>query len=416
MNAAPMAWDIHRARLKRIADILAIGLVVVLPWSTSLTWILLGLWLAALLPTLTLADLRRELMTPACGFPVLLWLLAAIGMLWADIPWRERFDGLGGFHKLLMFPFLIAQFRRSESGMRVVAGFFASMMLVLVVSWTLALAPGLPWRGDPVGVPIRDYIWQSGAFLLCAFALLGVAVDLWPGPRRRSAVMLAALIVALLANIAFVATGRTTLVVATVFFAVFGFWWFSWKRAIAVIVVGALIGVALSASSQYLRDRLTATASELDDYQAKNLPTSAGLRLEYITKSVNFIMAAPVIGHGTGSTEDLFRRAATGEEGASAHTSVNPHNQILAVGTQLGIAGAIVLSAMWIAHLMLFRGGGLVGWFGTLVVVQNIVASLFNSHLVDFTQGWIYVFGVGVLGGMALRRADASPGATVQTR
>jgi len=35
--------------------------------------------------------------------------------------------------------------------------------------------------------------------------------------------------------------------------------------------------------------------------------------------------------------------------------------------------------------------------------VQNIVSCLFNSHLFDFTQGWLYVFGVGVTGGMALR-------------
>lgn len=415
MSAASIVSRIDRARLAHVADALAVCLVVLLPWSTSATWILLGLWLAALLPTLDLADLRRESMTAAGGLPVLLWLLAAVGMLWTDVPWSERFHGLGGFHKLLMIPFLIAQFRRSESAMWVVAGFFASMMLVLVVSWTLAVAPGLPWRGDPVGVPIRDYIWQSGAFLLCAFALLGVAIELWRGPRRGWVAILAVLIVALLANIAFVATGRTTLVVAIVLFAVFAFRWFSWKGAIAVLVVGALIGAALSASSQYLRDRFTVTVSELDGYRAGNLPTSAGLRLEYVRKSVNSIIAAPLIGHGTGSTEDQFRRAAVGD-GASASTSVNPHNQILVVGTQLGLVGTAVLFAMWIAHLLLFRGGALVGWFGTLVVVQNIVASLFNSHLVDFTQGWLYVFGVGVLGGMALRQADASAGAIVQTR
>jgi hypothetical protein len=38
--------------------------------------------------------------------------------------------------------------------------------------------------------------------------------------------------------------------------------------------------------------------------------------------------------------------------------------------------------------------------------VQNIVSSLFNSHLFDFTSGWLYVFGVGVLGGMVLRQKD----------
>jgi hypothetical protein len=33
---------------------------------------------------------------------------------------------------------------------------------------------------------------------------------------------------------------------------------------------------------------------------------------------------------------------------------------------------------------------------------------MFNSHLFDFTQGWTYVFGVGVAGGMVLRRAKES--------
>ena len=58
---------------------------------------------------------------------------------------------------------------------------------------------------------------------------------------------------------------------------------------------------------------------------------------------------------------------------------------------------------MWFAHLALFRGGGLAQWIGLMIVVQNIVGSLFNSHLFDFGQGWIYVFGVGVAGGMVLK-------------
>ena len=38
-----------------------------------------------------------------------------------------------------------------------------------------------------------------------------------------------------------------------------------------------------------------------------------------------------------------------------------------------------------------------------MVVVQNIFTSLFNSHLFDFNEGWIYVLGVGIAGGMVLR-------------
>jgi O-antigen ligase len=44
-----------------------------------------------------------------------------------------------------------------------------------------------------------------------------------------------------------------------------------------------------------------------------------------------------------------------------------------------------------------------VAWIGLVVVVQNVVSSLLNSHLFDFHEGWIYVIGVGVAGGMSLR-------------
>jgi hypothetical protein len=66
------------------------------------------------------------------------------------------------------------------------------------------------------------------------------------------------------------------------------------------------------------------------------------------------------------------------------------------------MVGVLVLYALWIAHLLMFRGEGLACWIGMLVVVQNMLSSLLNTHLFDFTSGWIYVLGVGVAGGMAL--------------
>ena len=58
----------------------------------------------------------------------------------------------------------------------------------------------------------------------------------------------------------------------------------------------------------------------------------------------------------------------------------------------------------------LFRGEGLVNWIGLLVVVQNIFTSLFNSHIFDFHEGWMYVLGVGVAGGLVLKaRGNVEP-------
>jgi O-antigen ligase len=119
-------------------------------------------------------------------------------------------------------------------------------------------------------------------------------------------------------------------------------------------------------------------------------------------KSVTIIADAPLLGHGTGSIGEQFRRTVVGQTGMAALASTNPHNQVFAIAIQLGLVGALLLLAMWIAHLRFFRGAGMAAGIGLLIVAQNIISSLFNSSLFDFTHGWAYVLGVGVLCGMVL--------------
>jgi hypothetical protein len=97
----------------------------------------------------------------------------------------------------------------------------------------------------------------------------------------------------------------------------------------------------------------------------------------------------------------LFERDAVGQTGVSAEVIANPHNQTLNVAVQWGAVGVVLLYLMWIAHLRMFIGrDGLFAWIGLAAVAQNFFSSLLNSHLFDFTEGWIYVLAVGVAGGM----------------
>jgi O-antigen ligase len=142
---------------------------------------------------------------------------------------------------------------------------------------------------------------------------------------------------------------------------------------------------------------------EIKEYQASDAVTSLGEHTEFSKASLAIIASAPLFGHGTGSIASEFREIAAGETGAAAVATVNPHNQTFAVAIQLGLLGTVVLWAMWIAHLLLFRGQGIAAWLGTIVVVENIVSSIAHSHLFDFNSGWLYVFAVGVMGGTVLR-------------
>ena len=82
-------------------------------------------------------------------------------------------------------------------------------------------------------------------------------------------------------------------------------------------------------------------------------------------------------------------------------TPSNPHwIATKSVAIQWGLLGVIALYAMWFFHFRLFRAEGVVAWIGLTVVVQNVFSSLLNSHLIDFHEGWLYVLGVGVAGGV----------------
>jgi O-antigen ligase len=397
-----------RARWMKVADGLAIAVAVSLPWSTTATGALIALWLLALVPTITLSELRREIANPACGLPVLLWALVIVGMLWSEASLAERLDATKGLHKLLVIPLLVIHFRHSDKGYWVLAGFLASCTVLLAVSWALHYAQVEPSRHGPPGVPVKDYIVQSAEFLISAFACGHLALDAWHSRRRALALAMIALALLFLANIAFVATGRTALVAFAVLLLLFGVQRFGWKGALGLAIGGVLFAALIWASSPYLRGRALGVVDEMQRYHSGNAETSAGFRLEFWKKSIAFIAEAPMLGHGTGSIPLLFRRAAVGDAGIAAAITGNPHNQTLEVAIQFGLIGVALLYAMWMAHFLMFYGGGLPGWVGQAVVLQAVVGCLFLSYLFDFSSGWTYVLGVGVLGGIAgKRRAPA---------
>ena len=156
-------------------------------------------------------------------------------------------------------------------------------------------------------------------------------------------------------------------------------------------------------TSPYLRFRVMHVVEELDGPHADANETSAGARVGFWKMSVKIVGDAPLLGHGTGSTQAMLAQSAAADPTAPAGAS-NPHNQVLATAIPLGLFGVALLLAMWIAHLRMFLLSGHAAWIGASVVAQNFVGSLFNSHLSDFTQGWLYVFGVGIAGGIMLRK------------
>ncbi len=395
----PAAWSTW-------ADIFAILIAASLPWSTTLVSIFAAAFLVSMAPFLDVGAFLRSLKRPICVLPVALFALALAGTLWSDVPWAERLHALGQASKLLMLPVLLYHFERSGRGLQVMIAFLISCVLLMLMSFIVAFHPGLALKsGAEYGVPVKNYIDQSHEFALCAVVLAYPAVTLWRANRAWLAALLIAISLCLVANMLFVVVSRTALVTMPIMLAVFALLHLQWRSVVIVACVTAMLGGAVWVASPKLRWTAETFVRDYRLYKEQNTPTSIGLRLEFYRKSLRFISEAPIFGHGTGSIRELFEQAAVDQRGAAAEVIANPHNQTLNVAIQWGVIGIVLLYAMWLVHLMLFRGEGLATWIGLMVVVQNIFTSLFNSHIFDFNEGWMYVLGVSIAGGMMLRNS-----------
>jgi hypothetical protein len=410
----PASWlsAIWAARYRTPARFVAL-IALLLPWTTTgLTFALIP-WLIAF-AFVDLREFPRSLLRPICLLPIGLCVLALVGTLWSDASWPERLHAIGLPAKLLAIPLLIYQFERWPYGNWVFKTFLVSCTLLTLYSFAVAIDPNLslklylsrgPYKVES-GVAVRNYIDQSQEFALCAIALVYPIVTLVRAGRVRIAALLAVLAIGFLANMMFVVVSRTALVTLPILLVAFALLHLRWRAALLAAGALALLTIVLWTVSPHLR----ATVAKFNgDYEASivgNEVSGMGSRLEYWRKSAQFIANAPLLGHGTGSTRSLFANVAVDANIDPLRGQVvgDPHNQTLNVAVQWGALGVLVLYGLWFAHLLMFRGEGLASWIGLLVVVQNMLSSLFNSHLFDFAEGWIYVLGVGVAGGMALAK------------
>jgi O-antigen ligase len=391
-------------QLAGLADCLAIALAASLPWSTSATSILGWIWLVVVLISLDWAALVESVRRPAGALPLALFLLGLVGIAWANVSWMDRYYGFDSFEKLFAVPLLLAQFQRSSRGYQVLAAFLISATALLVVSWLAAFWILPPKPNKDIGVFVKDRITQGTEFTLCLLFLLELASQVWRRGKRVAAVAACVLAGAFFLNIVFVTVSRTALVTVPVLLLIFGVRHFRPRQLAVFVLVIVTLGGLAAAMSPHLRQRVAQIPVEIATFDARGHDTSAGARIAFWRTSVEIMRSAPLLGHGTGSINAQFTEAA-----GQPSKATNPHNQMLTVGIQLGIVGIVILIAMWIAHLRLFFVPGIAAGMGLAVVVENVVGSLFNSQLFDFTQGWIYVVGAGVAGGVVLRNAARDP-------
>ena len=396
-------------------DVLAMLLAAALPWSTTAFSILLGPLLVIICGSVDVRMFVRSVSRAPSVISIAFFTLAVAGVFWSEAGLSAGVHALSPLVKFLLLPFLLYYFEKSERGAWVLGAFLFSCFLLMVDSWVIIFEPGLAFKtgrccGEDYGVSVRNYIDQSQEFAICLVGLVSAALFCIRRKVWMASALLGATAMAFAANLIFVVVSRTALISIPIMFIVLAWRHGRVRSVLSVIGIGSVVIVAAWLASPHLRTRVFSAYSQFQEYSNHDVPSSVGKRLEFWRKSLGFFSEAPLIGHGTGSTLKLFEEAAVGQSGTAAEVVANPHNQTFSVAIQWGIVGLMVLYALWFFHLRMFLTDGLVAELGAMLVVQNIAGSLFNSHLFDFTEGWLYVLGVGVTGGILAKRLAADNG------
>ena len=163
--------------------------------------------------------------------------------------------------------------------------------------------------------------------------------------------------------------------------------------------MAALAAIVLASPESMLHRRITLADEEFAQWRAGIPPeptSSVGLRLEMLENTLEIIGHNPAIGVGTGG----FRKAyADRVGGTGAPATENPHNEILLMVVQFGIAGfalfAALLFAQWrIAARLPTRFDQATARAFVLTIA---VTSLFSSTLLDHAEGVFFAYMGGLL-------------------
>lgn len=399
-------------------QIAAVTTAFMLPLSTSGQAIAVSIFVVLALLTLDRERLLSTLRSPQGHLPVLLFALLLIGVLWSMQPFGAAIKWVGPYAKLLLIPLVMATAFTRREALQIGYGFLAACLILLALSWASLLWPSGPWGWfkDP-GVPVKDNAVQSECFALCAFCLTLGAFKVWRRDDQWRAIVMAVLAVLFFANIFLILFSKTGILVVLTLLGLLLIQDRSRQR-IALVVPPAIFIVVLAqfvpAPAQVRRDQVLTDLSAISSGQAivssdqqknstlpqETLSTSA--RLDFWSKAIVFVKQAPVFGNGTGSIRPLYQSMEATRPSPYGEAVADPHNQFLHIVLQVGLVGGVLLLAMWASHVRLFLERDFASMLGLAVVLQNLVGSLFNSHLSQVTQGMLYCLAVGLLGSVVM--------------
>jgi O-antigen ligase len=330
---------------------------------------------------------------------ILLLALLAVGALYGDRFVGDTTRFLGKYAKLLCIPLLLIAFQASDVRSKGIHALAASFLVVLALSYAVQfgwLQPEGPIRGNSGNAAVfkKDLTHN---FLMAFAAFLFVQLALSSSVRRIRWAWLAAAALAIV-DVVLLVRGRTGHLVLASLMLYSGYAWRGWRGFALTFVILSALATALVVTPGPFKARIDRTINEARDWQEQSVAReSVAARLDYYRNSVRIVAENP-LGVGTGGFPKAYENTI---RGTSSPPTVNPHNEYLLIAVQIGIVG--VAAFLWLLYMQWKLAPSLPSQLESHLarglVIAFALGCVFNSLLLDHTEGLLYVWLSAVLYG-----------------
>lgn len=319
-----------------------------------------------------------------CKLGLLLFAYIALSITWSDSTFLESLAFLSEYRSFLLIPLVAYSFYLCRVQASLLLYFCLGCLVALFASYGLALGI-LEIHGAELSLANR--IFHGFLMSIFCFGLITTAVHTESTRLRIISYFFVAIV---LFNVLNIETGRTGYIVITTLSILALILANPPKRALLYCTC-LLAGIVLAFYNlESFGDRVTYTLSNVHEIvfgdSQSVLNTSAGTRVEFYSKALQFGIENPVFGVGVGDVESLF--ANKYQIGEIAILTDNVHSEYL----NMLLIGGFPLLFLYCAYLtsIFWYGYKLVsfakpvGWMFMAVSLWLGTASTFNSSIKDF--------------------------------
>ncbi len=372
--------------------IVLIGLSI--PTSTVLTNILCPLALLLLLAEGRYQQKWHLLRTHPITLPALLLFgVMLLGMIQTPVSLAEAGRMLDKYRELLYIPLFILLFQDASTRRLGRLAFLTAMGVTLLLSYLIVWTGWTFGKGGPENpVVFKNYITQ-GLFLSLAAYFLAVQ---WVHQPTRWRWLYSVGILLILYNIVYLTQGRTGyLILASLILLLMYQLYHTRGLWLGVLLVTFLSFFAYQTSDK-VYERIEKVSTGLQDYE-KGEETSVPMRISFIKNSVILVTQHPLLGAGTGSFSHQYEQLARPQ---GIKTTANPHNEYLMIAVQWGLLGTGLF--VYLLYQLMRTSVRLTSpydWMAQGLVITMTIGCLFNSFLLDSTEGHLFAYLVGLFWG-----------------